>query len=48
MDIDNNGYTDYLLIAAPMFYRDGWERGRVYVYSLGPQVRIRALIFKLL
>ncbi|XP_036068043.1 integrin alpha-11 isoform X1 [Oryzias melastigma] len=37
MDIDNNGYTDYLLIAAPMFYRDGWERGRVYVYSLGPQ-----------
>uniref|UniRef100_A0A3B3CNV1 VWFA domain-containing protein n=1 Tax=Oryzias melastigma TaxID=30732 RepID=A0A3B3CNV1_ORYME len=30
MDIDNNGYTDYLLIAAPMFYRDGWERGRVY------------------
>uniref|UniRef100_A0A3P9IL96 VWFA domain-containing protein n=1 Tax=Oryzias latipes TaxID=8090 RepID=A0A3P9IL96_ORYLA len=37
MDIDNNGYTDYLLIAAPMFYKGGWERGRVYVYSISPQ-----------
>ncbi|XP_038130766.1 integrin alpha-11-like [Cyprinodon tularosa] len=34
MDIDGDGHTDLLLVAAPMFYNQGWERGRVYIYSL--------------
>ncbi|XP_043979993.1 integrin alpha-11-like isoform X1 [Gambusia affinis] len=37
MDIDGNGYTDFLLVAAPMYYNQGWERGRVYIYSLSSQ-----------
>uniref|UniRef100_A0A087XLQ4 Integrin alpha-11-like n=1 Tax=Poecilia formosa TaxID=48698 RepID=A0A087XLQ4_POEFO len=37
MDIDGNGYTDFLLVAAPMYYNQGWERGRVYVYSLSSE-----------
>lgn len=38
MDIDGNGYTDFLLVAAPMYYNQGWERGRVYIYSLSSEV----------
>ncbi|XP_015253442.1 PREDICTED: integrin alpha-11-like [Cyprinodon variegatus] len=34
MDIDGDGHTDLLLVAAPMFYNQGWERGRIYIYSL--------------
>ncbi|XP_072241433.1 integrin alpha-11 [Leuresthes tenuis] len=37
MDIDSDGHTDFLLVAAPMYYSQGWERGRVYIYSLTPQ-----------
>ncbi|XP_054897562.1 integrin alpha-11-like [Poeciliopsis prolifica] len=37
MDIDGNGYTDFLLVAAPMYYSQGWERGRVYIYSLSSE-----------
>ncbi|KAM4734210.1 integrin alpha-11-like [Anableps anableps] len=37
MDIDGNGHTDFLLVAAPMYYNQGWERGRVYIYSLSSE-----------
>ncbi|XP_058501216.1 integrin alpha-11 [Solea solea] len=37
MDVDVDGQTDILLVAAPMYYSQGWERGRVYVYSVTPQ-----------
>uniref|UniRef100_A0A3P9AZH8 Integrin subunit alpha 11 n=1 Tax=Maylandia zebra TaxID=106582 RepID=A0A3P9AZH8_9CICH len=33
MDIDSDGQTDVLLVAAPMYYSHGWERGKVYIYS---------------
>lgn len=38
MDIDSDGQTDILLVAAPMYYSHGWERGKVYIYSVTPQV----------
>ncbi|KAM9753715.1 LOW QUALITY PROTEIN: integrin alpha-11 [Menidia menidia] len=37
MDIDSDGHTDFLLVSAPMFYSQGWEKGRVYIYALTPQ-----------
>nr|XP_046250911.1 integrin alpha-11 [Scatophagus argus] len=37
MDVDGDGQTDVLLVAAPMFYSQGWERGRVYIYTVTPQ-----------
>lgn len=39
MDVDGDGHSDVLLVAAPMYYSQGWERGKVYVYSITPQVR---------
>lgn len=38
MDIDGDGQTDVLLVAAPMFYSHGWEKGKVYTYTVRPQV----------
>ncbi|XP_076025408.1 integrin alpha-11-like isoform X2 [Genypterus blacodes] len=37
MDVDGDGHTDVLLVAAPMFYSQGWERGKVYIYTITPQ-----------
>ncbi|KAF7648831.1 hypothetical protein LDENG_00151080, partial [Lucifuga dentata] len=37
MDIDVDGQTDILLVAAPMYYSQGWERGKVYIYALKPR-----------
>ncbi|XP_028441073.1 integrin alpha-11 [Perca flavescens] len=37
MDVDGDGLTDVLLVAAPMFYSQGWERGKVYIYTVTPQ-----------
>ncbi|XP_046889912.1 integrin alpha-11 [Hypomesus transpacificus] len=37
LDLDADGRTDLLLVAAPMFFLRGWERGRVYVYRLTQQ-----------
>uniref|UniRef100_A0A3P8ZE86 VWFA domain-containing protein n=1 Tax=Esox lucius TaxID=8010 RepID=A0A3P8ZE86_ESOLU len=34
LDIDGDGVTDYLLVAAPMFFSKGWERGNVYIYKM--------------
>ncbi|NWV02427.1 ITA11 protein, partial [Ptilonorhynchus violaceus] len=33
LDVDGDGVTDALLVGAPMFFSEGRERGRVYVYS---------------
>uniref|UniRef100_A0AAR2KIA3 VWFA domain-containing protein n=1 Tax=Pygocentrus nattereri TaxID=42514 RepID=A0AAR2KIA3_PYGNA len=37
LDQDNDGLTDLLLVAAPMYFSKGWERGRVYIYRLNQQ-----------
>lgn len=34
VDIDGDGVTDVLLVGAPMYFSEGRERGRVYVYNL--------------
>ncbi|XP_062845604.1 integrin alpha-11a [Trichomycterus rosablanca] len=39
MDIDGDGVTDNLLVAAPMFFSGGWERGKVYIYRVTEQPR---------
>ncbi|XP_023262068.1 integrin alpha-11-like, partial [Seriola lalandi dorsalis] len=40
MDVDGDGQTDILLVAAPMYYSQGWERGKVYIYSVTPQASL--------
>ncbi|XP_029378571.1 integrin alpha-11 isoform X2 [Echeneis naucrates] len=37
MDVNGDGQTDVLLVAAPMHYSQGRERGKVYLYSATPQ-----------
>ncbi|KAI4887714.1 hypothetical protein NFI96_026551 [Prochilodus magdalenae] len=37
LDQDNDGLTDLLLVAAPMYLSRVWERGRVYIYRLSQQ-----------
>uniref|UniRef100_A0AAR2L0V0 VWFA domain-containing protein n=1 Tax=Pygocentrus nattereri TaxID=42514 RepID=A0AAR2L0V0_PYGNA len=39
VDIDGDGVTDNLLVAAPMFFSGGWERGKVYIYKVTEQPR---------
>ncbi|XP_053472974.1 integrin alpha-11a isoform X1 [Ictalurus furcatus] len=39
VDIDGDGVTDNLLVAAPMFFSGGWERGKVYIYRITDQPR---------
>lgn len=34
VDIDGDGVTDVLLVGAPMYFSEGREQGRVYVYTL--------------
>ncbi|KAJ7998339.1 hypothetical protein DPEC_G00221670 [Dallia pectoralis] len=34
LDIDGDGVTDFLLVAAPMFFSSSWERGNVYIYRM--------------
>lgn len=38
VDIDDDGVTDNLLVAAPMFFSGGWEKGKVYIYRVTEQV----------
>ncbi|XP_053175416.1 integrin alpha-11 [Scomber japonicus] len=40
MDVDSNGQTDVLLVAAPMYYSQGWERGKVYIYKVTPEASL--------
>ncbi|XP_062405919.1 integrin alpha-11a [Sardina pilchardus] len=39
VDIDGDGVTDNLLVAAPMFFGGGWEKGKVYIYRVTEQTR---------
>ncbi|XP_075326413.1 integrin alpha-11a [Odontesthes bonariensis] len=34
VDIDGDGITDNLLVAAPMFFNAGMEKGKVYIYRV--------------
>eukprot|EP00064_Thunnus_orientalis_P015478 superscaffoldBa00002872_g15531 len=34
LDIDGDGVTDNLLVAAPMFFNGGLEKGKVYIYRV--------------
>lgn len=34
VDINDDRVTDVLLVGAPMYFSEGRERGKVYVYSL--------------
>ncbi|XP_032556542.1 integrin alpha-11 [Chiroxiphia lanceolata] len=34
LDVNGDGVTDVLLVGAPMFFSEGRERGKVYVYTL--------------
>ncbi|XP_049761764.1 integrin alpha-11 isoform X1 [Elephas maximus indicus] len=34
VDIDGDGVTDILLVGAPMYFSEGRERGKVYIYNL--------------
>lgn len=42
VDIDMDGTTDFLLVAAPFYHIHG-EEGRVYVYQVPEQVRVLGL-----
>ncbi|XP_048112061.1 integrin alpha-11-like [Alosa alosa] len=39
LDVDEDQVTDFLLVAAPMFFSEGWERGRVHVYKVTEETR---------
>ncbi|XP_036399707.1 integrin alpha-11a [Megalops cyprinoides] len=39
VDIDGDGVTDNLLVAAPMLFSGGWEKGKVYIYRVTEQNR---------
>lgn len=39
VDLDDDGVTDNLLVAAPMFFSGGWEKGKVYIYRVTEQVK---------
>ncbi|XP_078097370.1 integrin alpha-11-like [Mustelus asterias] len=34
VDVDADGVTDVLLVGAPMYFIDGREKGKIYIYSL--------------
>uniref|UniRef100_A0A672PXN9 Integrin alpha-11-like n=1 Tax=Sinocyclocheilus grahami TaxID=75366 RepID=A0A672PXN9_SINGR len=38
VDLDDDGVTDNLLVAAPMFFSGGWEKGKVYIYRVTEQI----------
>ncbi|XP_062922221.1 integrin alpha-11a isoform X2 [Mobula hypostoma] len=40
VDVDVDGVTDILLVGAPMYFSDGKEKGRIYIYSLSKRVFI--------
>lgn len=37
-----DGVTEFLLVAAPMYFNRGWEAGRVYIYRMDEQVDFTA------
>ncbi|KAK5915657.1 hypothetical protein CesoFtcFv8_001229 [Champsocephalus esox] len=42
LDIDGDGITDNLLVAAPMFFSGGMEKGKVYIYRVTELVGINS------
>lgn len=45
LDVDQDGITDVLLVAAPMFLGSGnKEAGRVYIYSLSGVINATRLV----
>uniref|UniRef100_A0A672P7J4 Integrin subunit alpha 11 n=1 Tax=Sinocyclocheilus grahami TaxID=75366 RepID=A0A672P7J4_SINGR len=34
IDLDDDGLTDLFLVGAPMYFFKGWEKGRVYIYTI--------------
>lgn len=47
VDIDGDGITDNLLVAAPMFFSGGLEKGKVYIYRVTELVGINSSTKKL-
>ncbi len=45
VDIDGDGITDNLLVAAPMFFSGGLEKGKVYIYRVTELVGINSKTF---
>ncbi|XP_046899597.1 integrin alpha-D isoform X2 [Hypomesus transpacificus] len=43
VDIDSDGNTDFLLVAAPMFYQSQSE-GKIYVYQLTDKLELRSVM----
>ncbi|XP_067115632.1 integrin alpha-L-like [Osmerus mordax] len=43
VDIDSDGNTDFLLVAAPMFYQSQSE-GKIYVYQLTDKLELRSML----
>ncbi|KAF4094742.1 hypothetical protein G5714_023820 [Onychostoma macrolepis] len=37
IDLDDDGLTDLLLVGAPMYFYKGWEKGRIYIYTISLQ-----------
>lgn len=46
MDIDGDGITDNLLVAAPMFFSAGLEKGKVYIYKLTELVGKNLFVYR--
>lgn len=42
LDIDGDGITENLLVAAPMFFSGGLEKGKVYIYRVTELVGINS------
>ncbi|XP_078283541.1 integrin alpha-11-like [Rhinoraja longicauda] len=40
VDVNGDGVTDILLVGAPMYFSDGKEKGKIYIYSLHKRVFI--------
>uniref|UniRef100_UPI00398ECB0C integrin alpha-11a n=1 Tax=Pristiophorus japonicus TaxID=55135 RepID=UPI00398ECB0C len=38
VDVDADGVTDVLLVGAPMYFSEGREKGKIYIYSLQKRV----------
>ncbi|XP_063052513.1 integrin alpha-11-like [Engraulis encrasicolus] len=43
LDVTGDGVTDFLVVAAPMFFSRGLERGRVYLYRVDEELRFSAV-----
>ncbi|KAK1158050.1 integrin alpha-11-like isoform X1 [Acipenser oxyrinchus oxyrinchus] len=39
VDTDGDGITDALLVGAPMYFSQGWEKGKIYIYRVTEQNR---------